>query len=392
MKNKSKERFRVGDLIRPIMHPPVFIWMQLTFKIKTIVNEAINNKEPALFIGAHYSLEDPILADVFTHRIIRFIAADTNYDTAWKRWLFPHFSIIPFAKDRMDLNAIRELKKGVSNGFSVGLYPEGTRTWDGVQLPVIDSIAKLIKLLNVPVYNIMLDGAYLIKPRWAKNYRKGTTQLSIKKVITKDDIKSMSWQEVLAVVEKCISHNAYEYQRIHKIPFINKNKAEYIEKVVYKCPECLAVDSFVSHENLFHCKKCNIEFKIDDYGFIKDCRQFDNLASWNRWQAEFIDEIIDTNLPIINSDVRIDLVSKDGSNRQMRKFVINQDSIEINDNKIPMNSVESVSVIFTDTLLFYVGKTKYKVKLQPKSHSSILLLENILLTLIKSHKNDKINT
>lgn len=392
MKNRSKERFRIGDLIRPIMHPLVWLWIQLTFNIKTIVNEAKNNKEPALFIGAHYSIEDPIIADVFTHRIIRFIASDTNYETAWKRWLFPHFAIIPFAKDRMDINAIRELKKSVNSGFSVGLYPEGTRTWDGVQLNVIESIAKLIKMLNVPVYNIMLDGAYLIKPRWAKNYRKGKTTLSIKKIITKDDIRIMSWQEVLTVVKESISHNIYEYQNEHKIPFTNKNKAEYIEKIAYKCPECLAVDSFISHENSFHCKKCNVEYKINDYGFIEDCKQFDNLASWNRWQTEYLDEIIDTNLPIINSDVCIDMVNEDGLNGQMRKFVINDYSIEVDENIILMSSIESVSVIFTDTLQFYVGRTKYKVKLAPKSHSSILLLENILLTLVKRHKNDKINT
>ena len=148
------------------------------------------------------------------------------------------------------------MKKCIDSGKSVGLYPEGGRTWDGSNIYIIESIANLVKLLKVPVYYVNLMGAYFVKPRWGKKYRKGKTMMSITKVLEGSQVKKMSGDEVLEAIQKTMTYNEYERQRKDKIPYKGKDLAESIEKVLFKCPECMAVDSHTSKGEEFWCTEC----------------------------------------------------------------------------------------------------------------------------------------
>lgn len=360
------------------------IWLRVVFRSKVVKNELKGHKKPALIIGNHVTFEDPILAIMYTNRTISYLAASINMENKFKKYLFKLTRVIPFTKGQMDINAIRQLKKCINNSKSVGLYPEGGRTWDGCDIEILESIASLVKLLRVDVYTVDLQGFYFIKPRWAKKYRHGKTTMEIRKVIDEADIRGMSPTQILETIHEGIAYNEYERQRISPVAYRGRDLAESIEKVLFMCPECNAIDSITSLGNEFWCTECSKKYSVDEYGFISGCQQFDNPHDWNVWQSNYIDSIIETNLPFVNDNVPVTMVHQ-GSRKTTRSTVtISSASIQIDDINIPYTDIQSPNIVFTNVLEFFLPGQKIRLRLHPKKHSSITMLEKILKKMVAS--------
>ncbi len=365
-------------VLMDILKSPVRVWMNTVFRPEVVNNEMVKGEGPVIFIGNHVTFEDPILAMLYSNRPISFLGARINYDNKFKKVIFDLFKIIPFTKGKMDIRALKELKKCIDRGKSVGLYPEGGRTWDGSNIYIIESISNLIRLLKVPVYCVNLKGCYFVKPRWAKNYRKGKTMLSITKVLDKDQVKKMSSEDVLNSVQQALTYDEYERQRTDMIPYEGKDLAESIEKVIFKCPNCMAVDSYTSQGEEFWCKECGKKYSIDKYGFIHGSDKFDNLHSWNMWQLDFIDEIYEKSTPFTSKDVNLTIVKNNRHQRQVCDFTIYKDKVILGDIEISAEKITGPNLVFTNTVEFFVDKTKYRIKNDPKRHTSITLIERLL--------------
>ena len=75
------------------------------------------------------------------------------------------FGAIPFGRTtdvRASLERVGDL---VNEGFSVIIFPEGTRSADGRALPMREGIGLLVRTLHVPVVPVYIDGAHQILPK-----------------------------------------------------------------------------------------------------------------------------------------------------------------------------------------------------------------------------------
>lgn len=370
---------------------PVAIWMKSVFNAKVTRNDLDKKEGPVIFLGNHVTFEDSILAYLYTDRPISFLAAKINFDNPFKKVLFKFMKIVPFTKGKMDIKALKELKKLVDSGQSVGLYPEGGRTWDGSNIYIIESIANLIKLLKIPVYYVDLQGIYMVKPRWAKYYRRGRTKVEIKKVLTKEQVKQMNSDEILDTVKKVMEYDEYERQRTDKIEYKGKDLAESLEKVIFKCPNCMAVDSYTSKGNDFWCTECNKRYSMDKYGFIHGSDKFDNLHDWNNWQLEYIDEIYDNNMPFVSKNINLTIVEEKSRKKQKCDFTVDKGKVMLGDIEILAENISSPNIVFTNVVEFFVDehKAKYRIKMHPKRHTSITLVERMLQKMIERSKQTK---
>lgn len=378
-------------ILLTVLKWPVAIWMKLVFNARVTRNDLEKKEGPVIFIGNHVTFEDSILAYLYTDRPISFLAAKINFDNPLKKALFNFLKIVPFTKGKMDIKALKELKKLVDQGRSVGLYPEGGRTWDGSNIYIIESISNLIKLLKIPVYYLDLQGMYMVKPRWAKNYRKGRTKIEIKKVLTKEQVKKMSSEEILETVKQVMTYDEYKRQRTDQIEYRGKDLAESLEKVIFKCPNCMAVDTYTSKGDEFWCTECNKRYSIDKYGFIHGSEMFDNLHDWNTWQLEYIDEIYENNMPLLSKDVTVTVVKESSRKKLKCDFTVYKDKVTIGNIEIKAKDVSSPNVVFTNVVEFFVDKdkVKYRVKMHPKSHASITLVERMLKKMTEKSKENK---
>jgi|GEM_PF-2349360 len=374
-----------GDFLFSFLKAPFKWFFKFTLNVEEKINEAKNYKGPFLMIGAHPAEEDSLMSIAYSKKLIRFLAADANWDVGWKSVAFKIFNVIPFARKRLDIKAIRKLKRTIEDGYSIGLFPEGARTWDGQTLPIIPSIAKLVKLLNIPVFNISFNGLHLSRPRWAeRNGRRGKVEVSIKQVLSKEKVKTVSKQEVLETIEKSIDYNEFDWQRKAMVEFKGKNYAEYVERFLYRCPDCLALNSLHSKGDDFSCEECGAKYSINKYGFIEGCKKFDNTVDWNAWQKPTLDEVIKKGFSFEQKDMQLERVYENELKVDRIDMVFDTEGLDISfpdgsKEYIPIRKAESCNAIYGDRIEIYVDGIKHRFLFEPlKNHMSVKLFEELL--------------
>lgn len=378
-----------GDVFYRFLKPPVRSYLSWIYNIQVKSNPLKDLNEPYLLLGNHVTNEDPIISNVYANRLIRYVAGDANQDHWLKRVLLTQLESIPFAKNTGDAKSIRVLVRHVRAGHPVGLYPEGGRNWDGATDELVPSTGKLIKLLKVPVYGIIFKGGYLSRPRWAAHPRKGKLVMEIKELFGRDTIARKTPDELQALLVEKLDHNEYVWQRAQRIPFKGKRLAEHIERLLYVCPHCNAVNTIKSKGDQFYCTACDSQYSINVYGEILGCNDFSDTISWNQWQRKFLPKIIGEGFQYVNEDV---LLSKKEIGRKLWqrdtvKLVFSPDSLEISGKKgaetILLSDISGLSITFQDVVEFYLDKFKYRLRFDPQRHMSVKLFYDLLGTLVK---------
>ncbi|MGB4177528.1 MAG: lysophospholipid acyltransferase family protein [Halanaerobiales bacterium] len=373
-----------GDIIYHLLKYPVMLYLKLKFNIKVEHNPLKEVKGPYLLLGHHVTAFDPIISNLFSRRLIRYVTADANYDSKLKRFFLNLVEGIPFTKNAADSSAIRRIMRHIKKGHPVGLYPEGGRNWDGSTDFIIPSTAKLVKLLRVPVYAIFYKGGYLSKPRWAYHFRKGIMSVEIREIISEDAIARKSIKDIYKTLVEKLDYNEFEWQKNQKIPFRGKRLAEDIERLIYLCPECHTINSIISRGNHFYCKSCGKEHSINEYGIIEGSSHFEDTVAWNKWQMSLLPEIIEKGLSFSNPQISLEKIELQ-KRRKMFKVLLVLDPdkiiIEYSDRQreiIPLQDISGLSITFLDMVEFFVDETKYRFTFDPKKHMSVKLFYDLL--------------
>ena len=381
-----------GDVYHFFLKLPVKLYLKAKFNIQDEKNPLKDIDEPYLLLGHHVTAFDPIISNILSKRLIRYIAADANYDSILKKTLLKQLECIPFSKNRADGNSIRKLLKHIKMGHPVGLYPEGGRNWDGSTDMIIPSTAKLIKLLKVPVYAIFYKGGYLSKPRWASHFRKGKIDLEIKKIFSKETIAEKSTKELYELLVDKLNYNEYEWQKNENIPFKGKKLAEDIERLLYICPDCHEINSLESSGDHFHCNSCNEKYTINQFGHIEGCSKFTETVSWNRWQKGLLPSIIKKGFTYSNHQLSLEKIEGNKRSRELVSLTFYPMKILLeyeNQEKelIAIDEISNLSITFLDVVEFFINGTKYRLTFNPKTHMSVMLFFDLLRLLKEGLEN-----
>ncbi|MCX6088919.1 MAG: lysophospholipid acyltransferase family protein [Candidatus Atribacteria bacterium] len=212
-------------------------------------------KPPFLILSHHVNALDPF-----------FIGTLCPYPVSWvaNRLIFQHpllgpliraVRAIPKQKNRPDPQMINAVFGVLERGGVVGLFPEGTISWDGNTQKMIMGTDKLLERIAVPVVVVHIKGGWLSKPRWADHPRRGPVTVEI---ITVDSSHALD----------TLSYSEWTWQREHMIPFRGRNKACGCERVIWFCPACLSFRAISGKGDTISCQHCGKKWRIDDLGFI----------------------------------------------------------------------------------------------------------------------------
>lgn len=275
----------------------VVIWgFKKIFKISANIPDEVKNiNEPYLLLSNHYGRYDPFIIGDFIKKKPNFVSSDAILRDPFYGRIFTGLGAIPKKKGVRDSHVIREMKKVIDRGGAIGLFPEATRTWSGVTHYIDPSIAKLARLLNVPVITAKMKGAYAFDPRWARPLRRAKMEIDYEIAVSKAQLKEFNSEEVMKIINSKLTHDDIAYAREQKIKIKSNHRAEYIERMLFQCPDCKSVDGFNSDGNSFSCNSCNYTIDIDEYGFFKSRGEvhFDNPRDWLNWQNQnFVDNTI----------------------------------------------------------------------------------------------------
>ena len=245
---------------------------------------------PFLILMNHQTVFDQFFVGVAFQRPIYFIATEDIFSNGWVssliRWLV---APIPIKKQTTDLRAVRTCLKVAKEGGTIALAPEGNRTYDGKTVYINPAIAPLARKLRLPIAFFRIEGGYGVDPRWGRKVRKGKMKAYVSRVIETDELATYSSEELYDIICKELDVN----EAVVNGEFRDKNLAQYMERLVYVCPEC-GLSVFESHGDIVECKNCGLKVRykpnreLEGVGYDLPYRF---MADWYKAQNDFVNQL-----------------------------------------------------------------------------------------------------
>lgn len=141
---------------------------------------------PAILCPNHISFLDSALVMVLVPRNISFIGK-SEYMDSWKtRWFFPKVGMIPVDRRGGEKShaALDAAERVLRRGELFGIFPEGTRSRDGMLYKGHTGAARLAMKLGCPIFPVGIVGTREIQPPDAPLPRLGgKVQISVGRAI-----------------------------------------------------------------------------------------------------------------------------------------------------------------------------------------------------------------
>ena len=294
-----KKKTYYDTAMYPIRQPRFFTWLILflsklvlwfsgiKYKVERINMDDI--KAPYMLLSNHMAFVDFELVAVGTYpqKMNYVIAIDGFYR---RPWLLEWIGGIATRKYTQDLHLIKSIKKVLDRGDVLTMYPEAEYSPCGVPCPIPDALATLIKKFKVPVVVANQHGNHLRAPAWNfRQKKKVPLYTTIKQVLTKDDVKEKTVEDIDKIIRDALDYDDYRYQKENNILIKEKFRAEGLHKVLYKCPNCKTEFKMNSKGAEIYCEECGKYWIWEENGNLKSEvgeTEFSHIPDWFNWQKE----------------------------------------------------------------------------------------------------------
>ena len=262
------------------------------FHCNKVGMEAVGKGEPCLIIMNHSSFIDlEIVSSVLYPRPFNIVATTDAF--IGKEKLMRLIGCIPTTKFVSDPTLVRDIIYAIKKlKSSVVIFPEAGYSFDGTATVIPDTIAKLVKMLGVPVVSIHTDGAFSRDPLY-NNLQKRRVEVSATErlLISPSDIERMSAEEINEALKREFTFDAFAWQQEHRIKIDEPTRADGLNRVLYKCPHCLTEGKMVGLGTELYCRTCGKKYTLDEYGYL--CAddgegKFRHIPDWYAWERECV--------------------------------------------------------------------------------------------------------
>lgn len=306
---------------RTVKKPNVFLYYSVAPFIRLyyhlIYNHKVNKsaikgiEPPYLVVAGHSSWLDYLITSISMFPVrMNYVGAYNFFRDRLLKSVFTFMGVIPRRQFTSDISSIKKMKYCIDQGRVVALFPHGCLSNEGRPGGyAVAEVAKLIRLLNVPVIALKTDGGYLTRPRWSKMSRYGRMETNASPIITIGDIQKLSNEEIYQRLMNAISFDDYKWQRERMIPFRSKRAAEGVEYVLYKCPKCQSEFTLRSEGNRMYCISCGNAVSMNRYLLFEpenpDTVFFDGIDRWYDFQRACLEKEIESASFQLTSDTEL---------------------------------------------------------------------------------------
>lgn len=288
--------YRMKPLVRlfwVIARPFVRIWMSFQMRPIFIGSFPVSIEPPYLVISNHVNVYDGLLITVNLRHLPVTIFDDIQRMNATNRFIFTNAGTVfkPFGIP--DPLVVRNMIKARDAGRSMLLYPEGEITWNGESKPLEPSLARLIRLLDIPVILIKVKGGFAKQPKWARKFRSGRCVLEYRLILTRDDIRKLDDASLLETLSKAHAHSEQDWLATEEglsCDIRTQEPANGLNALLYCCPSCKSVNSMKTDgRKRIICGNCGLTAKVDASFNLagSDDLPFSDVRSWHLWQTDF---------------------------------------------------------------------------------------------------------
>lgn len=290
------------------------LW-RLGFTYKTIGMEKLDKKQPCLILMNHSAFADmKIIGKLFMHRPYQII--NTIDSMVGLGWILRPLGCIPTTKYLTDSILIRDMVYTVKTlKSSIVMYPEAGYSFDGTATAIPESLGKCIKLLQVPVVMVTSYGVFARDPLYNNlQIRKVKMSAKVEYVLSPEDIKEKTAQQINNVLAKQFSFDQFKWQQENNISIAENFRADYLNRVLYKCPNCKTEGRTIGKGIYLTCENCGKRYELTEYGFMKAVEGKTELAhipDWYKWERECVRKELEDDSYLLDIPVDISMMVND---------------------------------------------------------------------------------
>ena len=246
--------------------------------------------KPYLILANHQTALDHFVILLPLKEYAYLIASEDIFSIRLGKLLSWAVAPVPLVKGQKNVSTILTCRRIAAQNKSVALCPEGNRTFSGKTEYIAPSVAKMAKLLKLPIAFMVIRGGYGVRPRWAEENRPAKMHVSVESVLTQEEYSKMTDDQLYEEICKRLyvdesNDDGSVYDCAHR--------AEYLERVLYYCPHC-GMTHFESHEHELKCTKCGMTviYQTNKQFTTADGTPppFNNVNEWYEAQRKFVVE------------------------------------------------------------------------------------------------------
>ena len=311
---KNNKKYKTAKY--PIRQPIYLTWLiwVLSFFVTLFKKhkvELINMdglKPPYMMLSNHMSFIDFELAALGTypHRVNNVVNIDGYYQ---RPWLMEWIGAICTRKFTMDLHLVKSIRKVLSRGDVLCMYPEARYSPAGITSYIPESVGMLVKRNGVFVVAVVHRGNYLHSPFWDfRRKRKVPLHTTLTKILTPEEIDNMSVDEINLKIREALTYNEYEYQQQNAILIKEPFRAEGLHKILYQCPHCNAESKMASKGAEIFCTECGKRWTLNENGTLSANEgetEFAQIPDWFNWEREQVASQIERGEYFFTADIEV---------------------------------------------------------------------------------------
>ncbi|MCA9040170.1 MAG: 1-acyl-sn-glycerol-3-phosphate acyltransferase [Planctomycetaceae bacterium] len=173
-----------------LLHLLSTIFSTVWFRLRGYHQDNLPEKGGALLLLNHQSHLDPVLVGTVIRRPISYVARDSLFKVPIIGFILKRTYVMPIRREAATSSTIREAVRRLKHGFLVGLFPEGTRSTDGVVSSFKPGFLSILKRAEVPIIPVGIAGAFEAMPRGSIFIRPKKICVVFGKPITVEEIKA----------------------------------------------------------------------------------------------------------------------------------------------------------------------------------------------------------
>ncbi|MBR2121923.1 MAG: VTT domain-containing protein [Lachnospiraceae bacterium] len=159
-----------------------------------------------------------------------------------------------------DMSTVGGIVKTIRGGHPVVIFPEARLSPDGRSNPIIEKGAGLYKKLDADIILVKISGAYYAKPKWRKTFYRSDITVSVERIITAEEAKTIPDEELDRQIEDTLYSAAV--MPAGKL-YHHRNLAEGLQNVLYRCADCGALYTTRGTGNDLICTACGVKRSFD---------------------------------------------------------------------------------------------------------------------------------
>jgi len=248
--------------------PKLQIWLKMLafpifkicFGIRVFGKGNIPASPPFFVIASHRNYLDPFFISFALSWPVRHISTFEMFRTRLKSKVFSVLGAIPKKRYASDTKSVILMKKALEQGYPIGVFPSGERSWTGItQSFKPGSIQLFKKFKDIPILPVRLEGNYYLWPRWSPRMFRAKVRITFEQVIiVNETIGNEKLEEM--IIDRITPRSSSE----NSLYCRSKNITGNLSRLLYRCPVCRENETLCEiPPRKLKCRKCNSFFEID---------------------------------------------------------------------------------------------------------------------------------